>query len=103
MQSIAKDLGFDISVRIRSDTCAAICIARKRGLGQIRHLNVEDQWMQQKIRDRSLDLVKVLGAENPADILTIYVAADLLNKMLQKIGMVYLDGRASAAPQLPKE
>ena len=67
------------------------------------HLDVEDLWLQQKIRDRSVDLVKVLGAENPADVLTKYVAADLLNKMLQKIGMVYMDGQASAAPELPKE
>ena len=103
MQSIAKDLGFDISVRIHSDACAAIGIARRRGLGQIRHLDVEDLWVQQKVRDRSVDLVKVLGAENPADILTKHVAADVLNKMLQNIGMVYMDGRASAAPDIPKE
>ena len=103
MQSIAKDLGFDISVRIHSDACASIGIARRRGLGKIRHLDVEDLWVQQKIRDRSVDLVQVLGTENPADILTKYVAADLLNKMLQNIGMVYLDGRAPAARKLPKE
>ena len=56
-----------------------------------------------KIRDRSVDLVKVPGTEHPDDILKQYVAADLLNAMLQKIGMVYMDGRASAAPKLPKE
>ena len=67
MQSIAKYLGFDISVSIHSDACAAIGIARRRGLGQIRHLDVEDLWVQQNIRDRSVDLVKVLGTENPAD------------------------------------
>ena len=48
MQSIAEDLGFDISVRIHSDACAAIGIARKRGLGKIRNLDVEDLWVQQK-------------------------------------------------------
>ena len=103
MQSNAKDLGFDIAVRIHSDVCAAIGIACRRGLGQIKHLDVEDLWVQQKIRDRSVDLVEVLGAENPADILTKDVAADLFNKMFQHIATVYLDGRASAASELPKE
>ena len=70
MQSIAKDLGLDLSVRIHSDACAAIGIKRRRGLEQIRHLGVEDLVVQQKIRNRSVDLVKVLGIENPADILT---------------------------------
>ena len=103
MQNIAKDLGSDISVRIHSDACAAIGIARRRGLGKIRHLDVEELWVQQTIRDRSVDLVKVLGTENSADLLTTHVAADLLNQMPQKFGMVYMDGRASAAPELPKE
>ena len=40
MQSIAKDLGFYISVRIHSDACAAIGIARRRRLGKIKHLGV---------------------------------------------------------------
>ena len=70
MQSIAKDLGFDIPVRIHGDACAAIGIARRRGLGQIRHLDYEDFLVQQEICHRCLELVKVLGIENPADILT---------------------------------
>ena len=70
MQSIAKDLGFNISVRIHSDACAAVGIARRRGLGKTRHLDFEDLWGQQKISDRSVDLVRTLGIENPADTLT---------------------------------
>ena len=88
MQSIAKDLAFKILVRIHSDACVAIGIARRRGLGQIKHLDVEDLWVQQKIRDRSVDLVQAFGADNPADILTTYIAADLFNKMFQNIGLV---------------
>ena len=50
-----------------------------------------------------MDLVKVLGTDKSTDMITKYVAADLLKKMLQHLGMVYMDGRASAAPELPKE
>ena len=103
MQSIAKDLGFDNSVRIHSEACAAIGIARRRRLGKIRHLDIQDLWVQQSIRDQSVDLIKILGTEHHADVLTTYVAADLLGKMLHTIGMVYMDGRASADPELPKE
>ena len=35
-------------------------------------------------------------------MLTKYVAADLLTKMLEQIGMIRMDRRASAAPKLPK-
>ena len=65
MQSIKKYLGFDISVRIHSDACAAIGVARRRGLGKIRHLDVEDLWVLQKIRGRTVDPVNLLGLRIP--------------------------------------
>ena len=55
------------------------------------------------MRDGTIALVKAAEAGNPADILTKYVAADLLNDMLSKIGMKCLDGRSTAAPELPKK
>ena len=97
MQSIAKDSGFDISVRIQSDACAAIGIARRREFGKIRHLDVEDLWVSRKSAAAVWTSQKVLGIENPTDMLTTYVAADLLNKMFGHIGMAHTDGRDSAA------
>ena len=41
------------------------------------------------VRDGTVELVKVAGEENPAHILTKFVAADLLNKMLSKIGLKF--------------
>ena len=63
MQSIARDLQFEISDRIHSNACAAIGIARRRGLGKIRHLDVENLWVRQKIRDCGVDRVKVSGTD----------------------------------------
>lgn len=103
MQSLCKDLGWSYKLRVHSDAVAAIGIARRRGLGKIRHLDVEDLWVQSKVRDKIVDLVKVAGVDNPADILTKYVDKGILTKMLQKLGMTQLDGRAAAAPMLPPD
>ena len=65
MQLVARDLGFEIKVRVHSDACAAIGIARRRGLGRIRHLDVEDLWVQTKVRDRSV-LLKSFGIREPS-------------------------------------
>lgn len=35
-----------------------IGIARRRGLGKIRHLDVGDLWVQAKVRQKVVDLVK---------------------------------------------
>ena len=103
MQSLILDLGFKVKVRVHSDACAAIGIARRRGLGRVRHLHVEDLWVQSKVREGHVDLVKVKGAENPADMLTKYVSADILEKMLKIINLRFLGGRSSIAPELPPE
>ena len=103
MQSLCRDLGWHYKTRVHSDATAAIGIARRRGLGKIRHLDAEDLWVQAKVRDKTIELVKVLGAENSADILIKYVDKGILNKMLAKLGMEIQGGRSSAAPELPPD
>ena len=103
MQSLCRDLGWQYKIRVHSDATAAIGIARRRGLGKIRHLDVEDLWVQAKVRDKTIELVKVLGAENPADILTKYVDKGILTKMLSRLGMRVMTGRSAAAPELPPD
>jgi len=98
LQSIAKDLGFDVKVRVHSDATAALGICRRRGLGKIRHLDVADLWAQDKVRSGAIELCKILGAENPADIMTKYIEKPLLEKMLLKMNMHVMEGRAACAP-----
>ena len=42
MQSVARDLGFELQVEVHSDACATTGIARRRGLRRNRHLDFED-------------------------------------------------------------
>ena len=103
VQSICRDLGYDCKLRVHTDATAAIGIARRRGMGKIRHLDTTDLWVQEVVRSGRVELCKVLGAENPADILTKYVERPLIDKMLSKIGMTKLDGRAKCAPEIAQK
>ena len=67
-------------------------------MGKIRHLDCSDLWVQEKIRSQKIELVKVLGADNPADAFTKHVPRDILQKSMAKIGMIYLEGRPACAP-----
>ena len=100
VQSICRDLGYDYSVRVWTDATAAIGIARRRGMGKIRHLDTTDLWVQEVVRSGRVQLGKVLGSENPADVLTKYVDRQLMLKMLERMGMQQLSGRAKCAPAL---
>ena len=98
MQSLLKDLGWTIQIRVHSDATAAIGICQRKGLGKVRHLATTDLWIQDKVRSRKLDLVKILGTENPADVLTKYVSRQLMQEATGKLGLRPMAGRPACAP-----
>ena len=65
LQTLCRDLGVHMQLRVHSDATAAIGIARRRGLGKLRHLHCEDLWIQQQIRSTKVQLLKVLGLKIP--------------------------------------
>jgi hypothetical protein len=86
-----------LKIHVHSDATAAIGIAKRRGLGKIRHLHCTDLWVQEKVRDGSVALHKILGTENPADIFTKYVDAAIMDKAMAKLNCTYREGRAKSA------
>ena len=78
---------------VHSDATAAIGIARRKGLGKIRHLDVTDLWIQDKVWSKQVGLKKVLGTDNPANIFTEHVERSILQKAMSTINMVQMTGR----------
>ena len=102
LQSVAGDLGAKWSIMLRSDATAAIGMCRRRGLGKVRHLAVADLWIQDKVKNQELSIEKVLGLDNPADLLTKYLDSPAQDKHVLRIGLSNEEGRAASAPRLPK-
>ena len=98
--TVANDFGFQLKPCVHSDATAAIGIAKRRGVGKIRHLSTADLWIQERQREGDLEIVKVLGANNPGDALTKYVERNLLEKHMCRINCFPEDGRAASAPQI---
>ena len=99
LQSLMRDMGWHLPIQLWSDATAAIGIARRKGLGKIRHLDVTDLWIQDKIRSGQMKLDKMLGTENPSDVLTKFVDRNAMNKALERISLVPTSGRPECAPQ----
>jgi hypothetical protein len=100
LQSLAADLGCEIEVRIHADSSAAIGICKRSGIGRVRHLAVGQLWIQEKVRTGSIVLLKVLGTENPADLLTKHLARDVIDQHLLKLAIYRETGRAASAPKI---
>ena len=73
LKSLAYELGFrNISnvIVLGTDSSAAKSFVCRRGLGKMRHIEIRDLWLQKEVREGRLKVVKVMGRENPADLMT---------------------------------
>ena len=99
LQSVARDLGVELVPEVHADSSAAIGICRMTGIGKVRHLAVAQLWVQDLVRSRACRLFKVLGTENPADLLTKPLSRPEIDKHLGSLGLSRATGRAETAPQ----
>ncbi|MDA8584432.1 hypothetical protein N9L68_09345, partial [bacterium] len=54
---------------VYADSSAALAVAKRNGAGELRHINVSSLWIQEKQDAKELTLRRVLGTDNPADIM----------------------------------
>ena len=100
-QALLSDLGISLPLRVWTDSSAAIGIAERQGLGKLRHVSTHLLWVQQAVRTRRIDLRKIRGDANPADLLTKFTAnKDKLDNLVKLFGCEFRGGRAQSSPML---
>ncbi len=75
-------------------------MCKRIGTAKLRHVEIADLWTQDKIRDGSVALKKVLRTANPADLLTKYLDREAIHSHCAGVGVWSEAGRPRAAPQL---
>ena len=98
--TLMADMGVQVKATVHTDASAAIGIARRAGLGKLRHLNVRYLWLQHELQSIELTLHKVHGLENPADLVTKHLNQHLARKHMEILDMRTEGGRAANAPTL---
>ena len=99
LRALYEDFGINMSITIGSDATAAIGMVSRLGLGRVRHLAVSDLWLQERSRSGDMTFQKVPGHDNPSDALTKAVDHITLDRHLETMGFVSLDGRPEIAPK----
>ena len=64
----------------------------------MRHIDVWQRWLQEKVRSGEVKVVKVGTDENVADSLTKYVISEILKKHMRETGQLAREGRHRLAP-----
>ena len=100
LRSLASDLGIDLKLKLLTDATAAVGMARRLGVGNVRHLDTSSLWVQGHVRSGDVIMQKVAGPDNPADSLTKRLAGPDLRRHMQALNLVFEEGGPVSAPQL---
>ena len=100
IKGIAKDMGLGFSITLSTDSSAPKGIATRKGLGKVKHLETRTLWAQDKIDEGKVEVKKIGGDKNVADILTKYFSSPRLRSLLAELPVAELKGRHSVVPQL---
>ena len=74
-------------------------MALRKGLGTVRHIEVNQLWLQEKINRGEFEIQKVKGTDNLADALTKYLSGADTRDHVAWTGMENREGRHPLAPQ----
>jgi len=103
IQSMLGDLGVTSKrLRVKTDASVAKSLASRRGLGGIRHIEVNQLWLQEKVNNGTIEVEKVKGEVNRADVLTKFKDGEALKQQLAWTNQQINVGRHVLAPKLSK-
>jgi hypothetical protein len=88
--SLARELGFgDLSntIHLGTDSSAAKSFVSRRGLGKMRHLEIRDLWLQKEVRDGLVEVSKIPGDQNPADLMTKVLGLKDIQSRLERMNL----------------
>ena len=91
--SLARELGFvgvSTTVKLGTDSSAAKSFVSRRGLGRMRHLDIRDLWLQKEVADGLVEVVKLPGVQNPADLMTKMLS---WREVMDRLRMMSMDVR----------
>ena len=67
IRSMLEDMGVTASIELRTDASVATGIVSRTGIGKVRHIEVAQLWLQERVRNGDICVRKVHADENLAD------------------------------------
>ena len=96
IRSMLKDFEVDSSGGAYAESSAALAIAKRKGAGKLWHVSINCLWIQERVEEKQLELRKVLGTNNPADLMTKHLARQPMDGCMAQLNQHRVEGRAQA-------
>ena len=82
MRQFFSQRGIEVRSRVSSDSSAGRAIALQIGSGKVRHLQIKDLWVQERIRQGDLSLDRVATLDNRSDLGTKYLDRGRIDRLM---------------------
>ena len=102
LKAMLQEAGVVTKVVIKTDASAAKGIALRRGMGKIRHIEVNQLWVQDKVAKGEIKIIKIATTENLADHLTKYLNQEGIQEHMHKTCQWFEEGRHHLMPEIAK-
>ena len=100
-RAMLKDFGIEMNIETMVDASAAVGIACRRGLGKVRHIELDQLWLQSQVARGRVRVFKVSGEENIADSLTKHSTTERIEQTMRGTAHMVVSGRHPLMPKLP--
>ena len=94
IKSMVMGWGRDKSETLYADSSAALGIAKRKGAGKMRHVNINTLWIQEAQDREGVEFNKIRGTSNPADLMTKYLSREVIERHLTTLSQELREGRA---------
>jgi nicotinamide mononucleotide adenylyltransferase len=95
-----RQVGVEYRIRVNTDASAANGIANRRGLGKVKHVQVNELWVQERVASGDIEVREVEGKSNLADLLTKHRGSEDIRVHMFCTGQRYGEERHELAPQV---
>ena len=97
--ALMRDMGISHSKSflLRVDSTACLGMAGRKGAGRVRHIHTPCLWLQRAVAEGLVELEKVDGKINPADLGTKALPQATISRILEQCGFAVVAGRSKMA------
>jgi hypothetical protein len=90
LQTMCREIGIQLEVKVHTDSNACRGTVQRSGLGRLKHLRIEELWLQNAVEEKRLEVVRVQREANPADCLTKFVPCAEMTRQCEMLGFRFM-------------
>ena len=99
---VFQDMGIQETVTLYTDSSAAKGISSRRGLGKVRHIELNQLWLQDQVARGKVDVRKIRGEDNISDSLTKHSNPERIRQTMMGVLQKIARGRHEIMPEVAK-